>query len=143
MRLAVEESELFQVRFGGQFCLGFWWFSHIGGFTSPQRTRGHCHHHCCCKNLHEPRLVFHSVFSPTSLAWSQFAKPGALTQIRRVLRALLRFWRSWPDAHYRMGGGCERRTSNTRRTTLRGGLVAIPGGLANANIAGCEKVDIF
>lgn len=38
---------------------------------------------------------------------------------------------------------CENRTSNTRRTTLRGGLVAIPGGLANANIAGCEKVDIF
>ena len=64
------------------------------------------------------KKVFHSVFSPTSERRGHSSQqPGALTQIRRVLRALLRFWRSWPDVHYRMGGGwkqgtlCERRTS--------------------------------
>lgn len=92
MRLAVEESELFQVRVVANFALGFGGQKYLGDSLPPQRTRD--------KNI---TTVVFNLHEPTSLAWSQFAKPGALTQIRRVLRALLRFWRSWPDVHYRMG----------------------------------------
>ena len=111
MRLAVEESQLFQVR--------FWWFSHLGGFTSQREFKG---------TLSSPLLFSTSV---SQLLWRghSFAATRCFDADSKGVEgapALLEVLARCPLQDGRSGGGSHHREKKVH--SVRGGLVT-PGGL--------------